>query len=400
MKRKEELLLFVGGALVFALIVAAFVKENRTEWGSYQSEFLSLAKSKIGEEKTKNIETGIRQIWNPKLNVTDRCTTCHMAIDIPGFENEKEPFRTHPHLNGWNNTHPFKDYGCTSCHSGQGFAVDLEHAHGNVEHWEYPLLSGKMAQEYGAKDAATLMGANCNTCHRNDAPDTDRMPAINQAKKLVEAKACSTCHILDGKNGGSIGPDLTFEGDKVGEAFNMKGVHGKETVLNWHIQHFRNPSAISPGSVMTTFGFSPEEERALALLVMSWRRVSIPMEYMPNPLRKKRDFDRLDQADASTDSAHKDDAGPVDAKKLFQERCTACHTTDGSKKVGPSLKAIFGTKVALESGGSVAIDEGYISESIKNPSAKIVKGFAPVMPPQNLSEKELKAMVQYIKSLR
>lgn len=399
MKLKEELLLFIGGTLVFALIVAAFVRENHTEWGAYQSEFLGIAKAKIGEEKTRNIETGIRQIWNQKLNVTDRCTTCHMAIDVPGFENEKEPFRTHPHLNGWNNTHAFKDYGCTSCHGGQGFAVDLEHAHGNVEHWEYPLLSGKMAEEYGLKDAATLMQTNCNTCHRNDAPDTDRMAAINQAKKIVEARACSSCHIMDGKNGGSVGPELTFEGDKVGEAFSMKAVQGKASVLNWHIQHFKNPANVSPGSVMPVFGFTPEEERSLALLVMSWRRVSIPMEYMPNPLRKKRDFNGLDAAVESAGS-EKAPSGPADASRIFQERCSACHTTDGSKKVGPSLKGIFGTRVALESGGTAPIDEAYLIESIKNPSAKVVKGFPPVMPPQNLSAGELEAMVKFIKSLR
>ncbi len=36
--------------------------------------------------------------------------------------------------------HPVEKFGCTSCHGGQGWAIDTEAAHGQVAHWEEPLL--------------------------------------------------------------------------------------------------------------------------------------------------------------------------------------------------------------------------------------------------------------------
>ena len=34
----------------------------------------------------------------------------------------------------------FQEFGCTSCHGGQGFATTTAGAHGDVEHWDEPLL--------------------------------------------------------------------------------------------------------------------------------------------------------------------------------------------------------------------------------------------------------------------
>ena len=46
-------------------------------------------------------------------------------------------------------------------------------------------------------------------------------------------------------------------------------------------------------------------------------------------------------------------------------------------------------------------DENYIRESILNPSAKIVAGFRPIMPPFQgmVTEEQLNALVAYVKSL-
>ena len=90
---------------------------------------------------------------------------------------------------------------------------------------------------------------------------------------------------------------------------------------------------------------------------------------------------------------------------LFHQRnCIACHslggTTDG--KPGPAMKGLFGRSVALNDGSSVTADDNYLYESIVNPSAKIVKGFSPIMPTFKgvLSEEEVNSLVAYIKSLK
>jgi cytochrome c oxidase subunit 2 len=85
--------------------------------------------------------------------------------------------------------------------------------------------------------------------------------------------------------------------------------------------------------------------------------------------------------------------------------CTACHSVDGSQRVGPSWKGIWAKPVSFEDGTSIpSIDEAYVRESILLPQAKIVKGYANagLMPSYQgqLSEDELKALVEYIKSLQ
>lgn len=92
-------------------------------------------------------------------------------------------------------------------------------------------------------------------------------------------------------------------------------------------------------------------------------------------------------------------------KAHFQAKgCVACHSVDGASKgsMGPTLKGVFGTSVDLMSGGPVVADENYIRESIENPTAKIVKGFNPIMPTFKglISDMEMNALIAYIKSLK
>jgi len=46
----------------------------------------------------------------------------------------------------------------------------------------------------------------------------------------------------------------------------------------------------------------------------------------------------------------------------------------------------------------VLVDDDYLKESILNPNAKLVKGYAPIMPPAQLTEDQLDALVAYLKS--
>jgi cytochrome c oxidase subunit II len=86
---------------------------------------------------------------------------------------------------------------------------------------------------------------------------------------------------------------------------------------------------------------------------------------------------------------------------IFQQLgCPTCHRSDVQGR-GPNLVGVFGKPVKLEDGRTVMADENYVRESILSPSAKVVKGFKPIMPVfQGLvSEEQLTALVAYIKSL-
>jgi cytochrome c oxidase subunit 2 len=80
--------------------------------------------------------------------------------------------------------------------------------------------------------------------------------------------------------------------------------------------------------------------------------------------------------------------------------CLTCHI-DGGQGRGPSLRGIFGHEVTLASGQTVTVDEGYIRESILTPTAKMVAGYAPLMPTFQgvVNEEQIAQLTAYIKSL-
>jgi cytochrome c oxidase subunit 2 len=87
--------------------------------------------------------------------------------------------------------------------------------------------------------------------------------------------------------------------------------------------------------------------------------------------------------------------------RLFNQLgCATCHSA-GSGQLGPDLAGLFGHEVKLADGSTVVADEEYIRESIINAQAKIVAGFAPVMPLFKglVSEEQLMQIIAYIKSL-
>jgi cytochrome c oxidase subunit 2 len=93
---------------------------------------------------------------------------------------------------------------------------------------------------------------------------------------------------------------------------------------------------------------------------------------------------------------------PAEAgEQLFTSlACVNCHL-ENNKGRGPSLLNLFGTEVKLANGAMVKADETYIRESILNPGAKTVAGYANDMPTfQGLvTEEQVAMIIQYIKSI-
>jgi cytochrome c oxidase subunit 2 len=89
-------------------------------------------------------------------------------------------------------------------------------------------------------------------------------------------------------------------------------------------------------------------------------------------------------------------------EKLFTEfACITCHKNDGTGRA-PMLQGVYGSQVELADGRKVAADDNYLRESIMIPTAKVVKGFQPIMPPfQGLvAEEQLMQLIAYIKTLK
>ena len=329
-KIDRPVLAIVGLVLVLGAVLFT-VNDREHEWRYYQYAFKQVVAEKLGAGKAHTVPSGLQQIWVPSLGHADRCVTCHQATAWKGFETAEEPFRTHP-VEPLKN-HPPEKFGCTSCHGGQGWAVDAGPAHGPVEHWEEPMLGRELGQSYSLVDnKAALMQMNCNTCHRYDR-QTKGADMINVAKQLVVDKGCRACHVINSR-GGTIGPDLTFAGDKAAEQYEYGRLSGQKTAFAWHVAHLKDPRALVADTVMPNFHLTTKESQALAMLVLSWRKSPVPAAMVPGTPR--------------TDPQTPEERAAEDAMKtgpgawFVKTGCFVCHSVSvfGVKspaQIGPDL---------------------------------------------------------------
>ncbi len=165
----------------------------------------------------------------------------------PLIGNETRPFEFHP----------IEEYGCTSCHSGNGRALTTNKAHGPVFDGFYEAEFTGHKKEFTEKDpdndpqfakifnhkpgddllfqttpilVGSLIQAKCVQCHipktQDEAKNHDDAKEQNisfnvdtltkdfqRGKELFIAQGCYACHRIAKFSRGGIGPDLTHSGD-------------------------------------------------------------------------------------------------------------------------------------------------------------------------------------------
>ncbi len=194
----------------------------------------------------------------------DRCTTCHVNIDDPGYaehdvsavDGQIGPFvpegqrlaqvpealveldprgevvlNAHPRLDLFlsdSSPHPMNDFGCTVCHWGRGQAVEFPRTF-HTPSDEYDVAgnlietreqkSTRWVEDFGYDPArhywdwpmipADKSYSACFQCHDS----TDRIPGVpeyNHSRALVEELGCYGCHKIQGfEHLRKPGPDLT-----------------------------------------------------------------------------------------------------------------------------------------------------------------------------------------------
>lgn len=84
--------------------------------------------------------------------------------------------------------------------------------------------------------------------------------------------------------------------------------------------------------------------------------------------------------------------------------CNSCHTSDGSRLVGPSFSGLYGSQVNFTDGSTAAADAAYLKSSIVDPNNQIVKGYAPNVMPSDYSKlltaDQINDIIEYIKTLK
>ncbi len=182
------------------------VTQARAKIDGYISDHLvDLTPHQIDGLKKRATEwdPAIVQINVAEANIVDRCESCHMNTREPlritavsmEAKGEKKPdeyaraFTSHPDPELLQIHDPEK-FGCSPCHQGNGRATtSIVKAHGNYEHWLWPLYTKENSQ------------AGCQTCHAADmvlVSGDVQFQTINNGKDLFRQKGCNGCHRYEG----------------------------------------------------------------------------------------------------------------------------------------------------------------------------------------------------------
>jgi hypothetical protein len=180
------------------------VNEQKEKLDAYVSEHMvNLTPTQLAglQDKTEAWDPKIVQINVPEANIVDRCESCHMGIREPvkltaaamSLSGKKpdeyaRAFTSHPEPDLLK-THDPDKFGCSPCHQGNGRATtSVEKAHGNYEHWLWPLF------------ARGNMEAGCQTCHASDMVlvTNDVGWTLSEGKDLFRQRGCVGCHRYEG----------------------------------------------------------------------------------------------------------------------------------------------------------------------------------------------------------
>lgn len=185
-------------------------------------------------------------------------------------------------------------------------------------------------------------------------------------------------------------------------------LRAQDVLHDFYVPQFRTRMNMVPGMV-THFWFTPERAGRYEVLcaqlcgvghanMRSWVVVDEPAVYA-RWLAGQSTFGGGAPSGASGAPGGPAEPGKLGRLLAQQKGCVACHSVDGSRGVGPSWKGLYGSTEALEGGGTARVDDAYLRQAINAPQATVVRGYPPVMPPAGLSDAELAAVIDYIKTV-
>lgn len=273
------------------------------EWKQVQRQFAEIDENRFysygidGHE----YEIGIKQTVVDGLGRIDRCPTCHLGTEEEKYRDTEQPFTTHP--GALLVSHKARDFGCTSCHLGQGFAVTYEKAaHEKLEFWNETMLPKELIQ------------ASCGTCHLSE--EVPEAAILTSGRIIIRDKGCTGCHdIAEFFEEEPRGPDLAGIGNKV--------------TRGWLFHWLKDPQEYLKNSRMPTFKLEDEEILNLVAYLMSLDEKDSP----PHPV-----------TGISAEAGNEDRGQTL----IGESRCISCHSINSrGGKLAPELARV-GDKVREE----------------------------------------------------
>lgn len=437
--------LAVGGLVLAGYYKDEFREWKRWQQ-KYIAQEVSRATTPEQKDLARAMPIEIKQVVLPGLQRVDRCITCHLAVEDPSYAGYQQPLAYHPnhaqhpvekfgctichqgqgratdreaahgHVKHWE--HPmlpmkyiqascakchsaadlpqadflargravFEEQGCIGCHKLGGFG-------GNVGP-ELDKVGAKRSPEWLAQHFKTpgkiVPGSGMPPLKRSEAEiealtlfmlgqtgeglteyyvSMKTIPGPELGQRLFEQKGCIGCHSVGG-TGGKVGPALDGVTKRRGN--------------DWIVQHFRDPAAVTPGSVMPKFNFTEPEIRALTAFLVSLTERNL-VGFMRVPAQ----------------------ASPVERGKAVYRKygCGGCHGPNGQGGV-PNPNAKPNQMVPPLTGAKDASDvylEAYITEGQPTIAQLDEKGPKPplYMPGwgHKISEGERADLIKYLQSL-
>lgn len=89
-------------------------------------------------------------------------------------------------------------------------------------------------------------------------------------------------------------------------------------------------------------------------------------------------------------------------EQVYNQVCVACHSLDGSRRVGPSFKGLAGSERQFADGTTAIADDNYLLESMLEPNKKIAKDYPPAMPSMKgtLNQTQLDSVILWLKTIK
>lgn len=358
--------------------------EAKKKMDEYVAEnMISLEPGQVNgvEKKYEDWDPQIVQINVADANIVDRCESCHMGIREPldlvpaqlSLKGQKpdeyaRAFVSHPE-NQLLKIHDPDKFGCSPCHQGNGRATtSVEKAHGNYEHWLWPLFPKQNVE------------AGCQTCHAADMVlvSGDVGWTISEGKDLFRQRGCMGCHRYEGYD--KEPEDLLAINQQIKQAEQQKKDNIKESAYlmkqadqaasNEEANHLNDKAtALKVTNSKLDLRIVSLDERAHSLMQdvkkvgpnLKDVRLKLNKNWIPVWLKKPTDFrpttkmpnfrltdDQIKAISAYlwqsgfTDSLPKQKPGnAANGKELFETRgCLACHSIgEGDQMQGGTFAA-------------------------------------------------------------
>jgi cytochrome c oxidase subunit 2 len=83
------------------------------------------------------------------------------------------------------------------------------------------------------------------------------------------------------------------------------------------------------------------------------------------------------EATAASPFSHEQVLVEQGGRLFVSDGCSGCHTLSRSSRYGPSLEHLAGTRVTLDDGRTVLVEERYLRAALLDPAHNAVRGYSP-----------------------